>query len=199
MPNSWNPADKAGTVTLTSGNLNAGVGGIGWVRSLYRRLAGANKIYWEVKPTNWSNGNTLHGFCPGSVVTPSGAAPTGLCGVYPSGNIWLNNANTGSTLGVRASNDVIGIALDTAAKLAWLRVCPSGNWNGSGTANPATGTGGINVASILSVDAYALVAFGGGADQVVANFGGTFIGAIPSGFARFDTVSPVLRRQVMVV
>ena len=80
--------------------------------------------------------------------------------------------------------DVIGIALDVGAQLAWFRVAPSGNWNGSGTANPATGTGGLSLASITNVDDCPLVGFFPGiGESATANFGDSaFSGAVPSGF-----------------
>jgi hypothetical protein len=42
---------------------------------------------------------------------------------------------------------VVEICVDIDARLFWLRVS-AGNWNGSGTANPATGVGGINIAAM---------------------------------------------------
>jgi len=114
------------------------------------------------------------------------AAPVGSLNVIKSGTINLNGAASGSTLGALVAGNVIGIAVDLVAQMGWLRVAPSGNWNGSATANPATGIGGLPLNSISSgglIPLYPVCAFAGVSDSTTANFGDTaFTGTAPSGF-----------------
>jgi hypothetical protein len=178
----WNPADKSATMTLSGGNLVAtGTGAIAWVRAVDKKTTG--KFYWELTATAWSNSNSGLGFCPSGLANPNLASGAGLCAVYATGIIFVNGTNVG-TLGARSAGDIIGIALDVGAQLAWFRVAPSGNWNGSGTASPGTGVGGLSLTSITNVDDCPLAGFyPGTSESATANFGDSaFSGAVPSGF-----------------
>lgn len=102
--------------------------------------------------------------------------------VYRSGSIWSNSASRGN-LGAVANGDRIDAAVDLSAKLVWFRR-NGGNWNGSGTANPATGVGGIAFAYTSLAP---LVGMGGTGGSVgsgwTVNLGGSaMIGAVPAGF-----------------
>jgi hypothetical protein len=97
-----------------------------------------------------------------------------------SGNLWANGSNTSITLGARASGNVIGIATDLDNREIWFRVAPSGNWNNSGTADPATNTGGITIPAGTMVP---FCTFNASPITFAANFGASsFTGAVPSGF-----------------
>src|SRR4029077_13475902 len=86
------------------------------------------------------------------------------------GNLLVDGViQTGKGIGVPVSGDVIGVAVDFTNHLAWFRR-NSGNWNNDGTANPATGVGGITIAA----GSYApTVGFGAGgsARTTTGNFG----------------------------
>src|SRR5436190_23798823 len=106
----WNTSDKSANVTLTGSSLIATTSGAsGWVRAADKQITG--KFYWEEKPTVWGNASTGVGFCPARVTTPT-ATTAGTCVVIKSGVINVDGATSGSTLGARAANDVIGIAVD---------------------------------------------------------------------------------------
>jgi hypothetical protein len=80
---------------------------------------------------------------------------------------------------------VIGVAVDFATQLIWLRVCPTGNWNGVAGADPVAEITGVSFASLGAVGApfYGLAGFSAGSDTITANFGGqAFNGATPSGY-----------------
>jgi hypothetical protein len=70
----------------------------------------------------------------------------------------------------------------------WFRVVPSGDWNASGTADPATGVGGINMfmattSGVLEPPFYPSFAAAVAGESATVNFGaGGFIGSVPSGF-----------------
>jgi hypothetical protein len=176
----WNPADKSATVTLTLSNLRATlVGGGGGARGIDSLSAG--QYYWEYTYTT-INTNSID---PGiSLITGSLTSPgAGIAYVSrASGNIIINASATGSTLGLIAAGAVLGVAHDFTAHLIWFRVAPAGNWNGSGTANPATATGGLNTGAISSGPLYPYMS-GGVNDVLTANFGDSaFSGTVPVGF-----------------
>jgi hypothetical protein len=199
----WNPSDFT-NITLSNGNLTANftIGGNGGVRSIARASVGTR--YWEVTATNWSGAPSSGiGIANGLATTSNGIASLiNASAVLSSGDIWVNGsaAPGNPTLGARANGDIIGIALDLDNKLIWYRVAPAGSWNGSGTANPATGIGGVDIRAInpdsFFLPVYALLrgAPGGSATVVTANFGNSaFSGAVPAGFASgFSDVSPPL-------
>lgn len=164
---------------LSNNNLTIswGTGG-GKVQSLNGFSSG--KYYFEVTGNTWAGSNA------GSGVSLTGvnlAPSVGSAQVVKNGTIYVNNVSSGSSLGARSSGDIIGIAVDLTAQLIWLRVCPSGNWNGSGTANPATATGGISISSISTGALFASSWSNSSGDVATANFGASsFSGAVPSGF-----------------
>jgi len=194
----WNPSDKSAGITLSNGNLTAvSTATPGGVRAT-QPYSGSGKYYWETTASGWS-GNTATGIASASaVLTTVGATPTQAALVYVSGNIWVNNANSGSTLGARGTADTIGIALDVAAGRVWFRVAPSGNWNGSGTANPATNTGGISV-SALSGAVYQLFCAGPVVNSCTLNAAGAFSGTVPSGFVPAGDATAARQFAVSVV
>jgi hypothetical protein len=178
----WNGSDKSANVTLSGLNLIAVASGASaWVRAVDKQITG--KFYWECTPTVWGNANTGVGFSTPNVTTP---VPTsiGTCVVIKSGVINVDGVSSGSTLGARAAADVISVAVDFGARLTWFRVAAAGNWNGSATANPATGAGGVAITSSgVGVPAFPLAIMGANLDAITANFGDTaFTGTVPSGF-----------------
>ncbi|UQR65096.1 hypothetical protein LRP30_07525 [Bradyrhizobium sp. C-145] len=84
----------------------------------------------------------------GAVFSSMGISGANSFLVFPSGNIWFNGSSTGSSLGSISSGTLIGMAIDFTNSTGWFRKA-TGNWNGSGTANPATNTGGINISALF--------------------------------------------------
>lgn len=178
----WNPSDKS-SITLTGGDLTATATSQGAVRSISGKTAG--KYYFEITVSTWASASTTLGMALSSyspLGIPVGSANS--VGFGRGGSISINGSSAPGlpTLGSRTSGDIIGIAIDKSAQLIWFRVAPSGNWNGSGTANPATGTGGIDT-SALSGALYACFAGFQVNEVATANFGASaFSGTVPSGF-----------------
>lgn len=175
----WNPADLT-SITLSNTNLTASVvGSGGGVRGIAGLSAG--KYYWECVYTN-INTNTIScgiSLSSGNLTTP--AAGTAFI-QRSTGGITINGSSTGSALGIIGIAAVVGIAVDFTAQLIWFRIAPAGNWNGSGTANPATGTGGLSISTISSGALYPYMC-GATSDVLTANFGSSaFSGTVPSGF-----------------
>jgi hypothetical protein len=178
----WNPADKL-AVTLTNSDLTATTTAttLNGVRAVRGNNSG--KYYFELTATTWTTTNDQVGLALSTATFSTNTGITGKAIITGGGAIWVNGSNTGVGLGTISSGTVVGIAVDLAANLIWFRIAPAGNWNGSGTANPATGTGGISISAIAGT---LYPTFGGGTanSQVgTANFGATaFTGTVPSGF-----------------
>ena len=100
--------------------------------------------------------------------------------------IFSNNVDTGKALGNPAQGDVYSIAIDLDARLGWFRR-NGGNWNGDAAANPATGAGGVTIASGAFTPVVYFQNNGNGPNNSsVANFGATtFAYAAPSGFGNW--------------
>jgi hypothetical protein len=133
----------------------------------------------------FDNGSTGVGIASSTAVLASmGASPLQAALMYPAGTIYVNNVNSGTSVGLRSVGDVVGVALDVGGRLFWFRPqtgATAGLWNGSAANNPATGVGGLNV-SALTGSLYA--AFGGiSGESMTVNFGATgYAGTAPSGF-----------------
>jgi hypothetical protein len=191
-PTTWNPSDQV-RITLSGGNLIATLNGTtgNGVRSVSSVTSG--KYYFEGTMTTWGDSQTAIGIANSTAALASVASTTSNASILlRSGAIWVNGSNSGSSLGARTTGDVICIALDLISGLIWFRVGAAGNWNGSGTASPATGAGGISISAIVSTGIFALYAGNStAADAVTANFGATsFVGTPPSGYlAGFGTTA----------
>jgi hypothetical protein len=177
----WNPADLV-NITLSGGNLIAtSTAGSAGVRGIGSRSSG--KYYWEYSYTFVNTNSFSTGICL-ATASITGASAVGIAFLSRStGDITVSGTASGFSLGAPvAPGSVVGIAVDFTAKLLWFRIAPSGNWNGSGTANPATGTGGADITSISTGPLYPHM-MAGTSDKVTANFGDSAsIGAVPSGF-----------------
>ena len=186
IPTTWNSADKSGTtMVLTNSNLtataSAGGSGVEGVRGVTGFSTG--KYYFECTMTAWTSVSTGVGIAKRSISVSTAIIAVGVSGIVRNnGNIYVNNVNVG-TLGARANGNIIGIACNFDTPLIWFRVAPSGNWNNSGTADPATGVGGFNITSILTEALSPFFRTAAQNDNCTANFGASaFVGAVPSGF-----------------
>jgi hypothetical protein len=117
-----------------------------------------------------------------------------------NGSTYVNNvAQSGAGIPISTGTTVC-VALDVDAARIWFRSGAGGNWNNSGTANPATGTGGLNVA-VLGTPLFALVATNASTARHTANFGASgFVGAVPAGFnAGLGPLSAAGPRQALIM
>ena len=181
----WSTTDKTGTVTLSGSNLIATATSAGaWVRAAHGKTTG--KFYWEVTPTVWASSNTGIGITT-PTSTPNAWNAAHLIAIFRDG--WLYHSGSGViALGYAlVPGDTIGFALDCDAQRFWVRKCPAGTWNQSGSgADPATGFAGYNyVAGGTSGAAglFPVAEFTGASDVARANFGDTaFVCTVPAGF-----------------
>lgn len=182
----WNPADKSVNVALTNGNLAAtGSTTNASCRATSSKTSG--KYYFEATWTG-SNFSVQSGAAVG-IVTSTGNVSTGFTS-GPSalvriaqGMILYNGSDSGMATSALAPGGVHGVAVDLDNKRIWFRN-NAGLWNGSGAANPATNTGGLDISSLFTANA-AYPAFSGHSVSSTAttNFGASsFTGAVPAGF-----------------
>jgi hypothetical protein len=181
----WNSADIA-KVTLSNGSLTATTNGSSSPVGA-RAVAGlsSGKRYFEVTMTVWNGTGAIIGLATATAILAGGQNAGQAVvskAVTAAGGINIDGSYSGSNLGTRANGDIIGIAVDLTARLIWFRAAPAGNWNGSGTANPGTGAGGLSIAALSGA---LFPFFGAGAigETATANFGASaFSGAVPAGF-----------------
>jgi hypothetical protein len=179
----WNPADKNATVTLSGTNNNtATVGSGSWQAVRAVTPMGSGKYYYEFKITAYGANYAL-GFANATMPLTDypGEDVNGVCTSPSDGGIWVNGGETiGTTTG--ALNDRICIAVDTSAKLVWFRT-NGGNWNNSGTANPATATGGVSFAATAAGPYYPCFAALNTSDAAqILLYPSDFTFTAPSGF-----------------
>jgi hypothetical protein len=176
-----NVALSGGNLTATTTGTSAGQG----VRAadIFGRDNG--KLYYELTVTNSASSN--NGVGVGTTISTYAnmisSATTGAIVFFFSGNIWAGGSNTGISLGARSNGDVIGVAIDLDNRTIWFKKVNGtpGNWNNSGSANPATNAGGITVPAGLMVPFNVHGATAG--SILTANFGASgFTGTVPSGF-----------------
>jgi hypothetical protein len=70
-------------------------------------------------------------------------APNNMAAWF-DGVIYNGASQVGSSLGAWSAGDVLRVALDMDLRLIWFKR-NSGDWNGSGAADPAAGTGGLSL------------------------------------------------------
>lgn len=183
MAVTWNGSDKSANITLSASLLTATTTSAtqGAVRCTTSETTG--KFYWEAElavlggsayAVGWANSTA-------SLASVMGSDKNAVAGEPTSGAVLFNNASLGS-FGASLALFTVGIAFDIAGKLIWFRN-DAGLWNGSLTANPATGTGGFSVSTINAGPYFPVFAANSSGASVTANFGATdYNYAAPSGF-----------------
>jgi hypothetical protein len=180
-PTQLNPSDKK-NVNVVLSNSNKTVTGNdptnNWVRSTNAR---AGKRYVEFTTTTVAN--SVIGIADLSALTFPGADAKSF-GMFSSsaGSI----AGTFPSWGpAYASGNVLGMAVDFTAAKVWYRV-NGGAWNAGGSADPATGIGGWDIA-LYTGDPDYLVVSGDVGCVTTVNFGATaFAATQPSGYLAWD-------------
>jgi hypothetical protein len=187
----WDGA-TASAVTLSGGNLVATNTGTTTDHGAHVAAASgktSGKYYFEVTLTTFT---TIGGDSGVGIGTPAstyagmggGSGVVGDLMYLSTGNIYTNGSSAGASLGVGVLGVVYGMAVDVDNRKIWFRKAPVGNWNNSGTANPATNVGGITIPAGTMVP---FLTFGGAVQAagnvLTANFGPSgFSGAAPAGF-----------------
>lgn len=152
-------------------------------------------FYFEATPTTLT-GTPSVGLAGSPYVTQGGGvqgANTLSLAYKPTGAVVVNGV-TLSTITTYAQGNRIDCACDPGARLIWFRVA-GGNWNNNPSADPASGTGGIDITSLtlntLFPQVYASVS--GNVWSMAFN---NFVGTAPSGFQSLDVLQTVNMNSV---
>jgi hypothetical protein len=186
-PTTWNPSDIGPNLSLSGGNLTVtqSTAIFDGVRSIASHSTG--KYYWE-NTLNFSvNGTTGFANATASLNGSFIGGDNNGVGYQPAGNIWMGGSTT--PVQTAAVGDVVGYALDMGNLKFWVRTIHlgvAGNWNNSGTDNPATNTGGFNYTGLAAGPYFAAASLNGNGENVVTNFGATaFAASAPAGFVNW--------------
>lgn len=187
-PVTWNPSDTGGG-TLYNNDLSiAGVtSGSATTRATSSYSTG--KFYFE-SWVNYNNTNSYGGWAVGvangsmTLTEYLGQTSSTSFGYFANNGGFLPSGSGGAS----PIGTLVGIAIDFGAQLLWARP-NGGEWNGSGTANPATGTGGVSFSAITGpyFPAFTTTSINGNPSGfITSNFGAsTFLHSPPSGFSPF--------------
>jgi hypothetical protein len=188
----WNPADKGADITLTNGNLtatdnNVPAGNFMSVRAIASHSSG--KFYYETTTTTVGGTSALPGMGNSTAsLTAFLGADANAVSFWPSGTVDINNTIV-TTIQTWATGDTVGIAVDLTAQLIWFQTTHlgvAGNWNNSGTANPATGVGGVSISTMAAGPYFPMVMVHDTTCSHAANFGATaYTQTPPSGFGNW--------------
>lgn len=184
-----NPSDTGAGLTLSNSNLTVtGTNQSGDQMSRGGTAKSTGKHYFEFVITG------SH-FDTGAGISGAGATGALLGAAAQKGALVMGNPSTGvgnlmidsalpATVGALTGR-TIAFAVDLDAKLVWARnVTLGGNWNNSGTADPATGVGGASMSTLSAPFFPTAVIMASTASSVAFNLGGSaFTGTVPAGFA----------------
>lgn len=175
----WNPSDLV-NATVSGSNLTATAvaSKTGGGRGIYKT---SGKCYWEVSFNQWNGNSTGAGIAnlSASLANPGAIANTAGIAIAEGSSALFINGSQVFTFGSIGSTGRLGFAVDTNAKLIWIRL-NGGAWPNGG--NPSNGTGGFDISSLGS-NYYPMFGFDVTSDQCFALFGaGSFFDPVPSGF-----------------
>lgn len=177
----FDPAISAAQWTFTNSNRTATLGSSVTATAYVNTSLGGGKYYWEYQANSVPNVPRWGAATVGSgtaVLLGNGAADFAFTG---SGSIRVNNVDQGVNLGAPSNGDRIRIAVDNGAKLLWI-ARNGGTWNNSGTANPATGTGGLDISGMAGNLKPGFASNNSGESAIVSTGALSIFYSVPSGF-----------------
>jgi hypothetical protein len=185
----WDPAALGSGLALSGGNLTATYTGASSNNAGRANVShSTGKFYWEFAwITSGAQAAAVMGFGT-SAASPLSGYQIGISdsnsyGWTPNGNVYFNGALATTVPGAPPTHTGC-IALDIGGGLVWFRA-DAASWNGSGTADPATGVGGLSI-SALGVPLFPMFNTAANADQLTVNFGASaFVQTPPAGFGNW--------------
>lgn len=198
----FDPNNKAGTITLSNANETAASTGAGTVQSVRSTTSySTGKIIFEATigaiTSNWEFGFANAGFPMTGVSLGDSNGGIGFQPNFGGGSqAIVYNAAIASSLAAGAANsangDRVTICCDFTNKLFWVTSAAMRTagfaWNNSNSANPATGSGGISFSAATGPFFIVFNEFDSGG-SVTLNTLGPFAVATPAGFAAWDVTS----------
>ena len=183
--------------TLSNGDLTAassfGNGIIDPTQICATNQQATGKFYFEITFTGSVGLRTAVG------LNATLTAPYGSYGIYlfgNSGQLWdYGSERLNSSSLEMSSGCVVCVAVNLTSNLIWVRI-NNGNWNASGSANPATSTGGASIANRGTTAVSPMV---GSTGTFAANFGASsFTYSVPAGFTAGWATSAVVTSTASV-
>jgi len=179
----WNPDDKAATITLTEGNLKATFTiSFDWKSVRATDYKSAGKWYWEVTIGTVTSDYNMVGVGTAAADIESYCGDDDYGYGYMGQNGYMYHSTVGDSYGATyTTNDIIGVALDLDNGKIWFS--KNGVWQNSG--DPIAGTG--EAYSGLSGDFYPMGSLYTVDNSFVANFGSSsFAYSVPTGFLNLE-------------
>ena len=199
----WNPSDATSAIlTFSDANLRAdGVASSNFT-ALVRATSSyaGGRVYFELPIFAYGAANWEGGLANSTASLTANTLP-GVNGIFcqaSSGNVFYNGSNVGNcSTGALAAGTSLEVAADLTHRKVWFRDSndSAGVWNGSGSNNPVTNTGGITISTTgcLYITFYENSSAGQTAVAFI-NAGGNlpFTGSIPTGFKSWQANAPGL-------
>jgi hypothetical protein len=184
----WNPADASADLTLSLSNTRASyTGPTDFQAGAVRATVGKSSGKWVYEIGINSIGYHSPGLANASApLDQYPGAAGGLNVVYSqqSATEWKTN-NDATVIGTGASMTPGGnvtFAVDIDADLLWTAI-NGGNWNNSGSADPATGTGGWSISALSAGPYFPFVVLNFPGDGIADIRNSGMAKSIPSGFS----------------
>lgn len=191
-PTTWSPYDLTGThLSLSNSDKTVTRATSDVLAAQAKAFNGAStgKVYWEYVLDN-AAGISL-GLCnrtyepflhAGSKTLLNNVDAIGCL----AGDTQYNSSGSLGSIGAFQTGDVISTCLDMGAKRWWVKR-NNGDWNGDASANPETGTGGVDVVGLGAGPIYPAVCIPQQGGQITARFAATQVdGPVPVGFAALE-------------
>lgn len=185
VPTIFDNGHKGTAVTLSNGGLKATQGAsAGIARSIASNSAGKFHAEFTVGAAAVAANNTIGIINAAGSLSSYVGSDHNSVGLAGSGSVFTNGALLTTILGFAVGN-VVSVAVDFTNGSIWFRT-NGGNWNNSGTANPATNTGGISLSTLNAGPYFAAVGMNASTDSDTANFGASaYSFTPPSGFGNW--------------
>lgn len=181
----WDPANKKAAIVLSNGNLTAFGNNVGDDQGVYATgTQTSGKFYFEYINDAQFSGSDGNGIAISTNGTLAYNNANGVNGVHyntKSGTTKLNSS-TGPTIDTVLATERGHCAIDIDNLKVWFRT-QGGDWNNSGSDDPATNTGGLALVSGSNFYIYCYIPTEG---QITIVFASTeWAGSAPSGFAEW--------------
>lgn len=194
----WSATLSSPSVAISNGGLTATAGtlasGASQQSALSNTSQSSGKWFFEVETVGTPDAGWATGICNTTFPTYDGLGADGNgVGFYPGYTLqcyWNNTFQYGGSTN-DAAGDVISVAVDLTAQLIWFTspamrtAFGSGAWNDSGTASPASGTGGVSFSGFTGPAHIAWNAQSAGS-AIINDGSATFSISPPTGFTPWN-------------
>lgn len=182
------PANKGAAITLSGGNLTAtnNAGTDASVKSTTSHSTG--KLYFEVTVVAYNRALIGIGNSSATLNNFVGSDANGIA-EFGTGLVFVNSGTVASGFNAfNVASTVVSVAVDIGNNAIWFRTTSGGTWNGSGTANPATNTGGLSItgSGVGAGPYFAILSPGDSSTTLTACFlPGCYTQSVPAGFGNW--------------